>query len=52
MMSMLDQKHDINTNEGVQTESLTSGYGLCQLIPEPTYISPNSSSCIDLIFTD
>ena len=44
--------HDITTNEGVQIESLTSTYGLHQLISDPTHILPNSSSCIDLIFTD
>ena len=30
----------------------TSTYGLHQLISDPTHILPNSSSCIDLIFTD
>ena len=44
--------HDITTNEGVQIESLTSIYGLHQLISDPTHTLPNSSSCIDLIFTD
>ena len=42
---------DSSTNEGIQIESLTSYYGLHQLITEPTHILPNSSSCIDLIFT-
>ena len=27
-------------------------YGLQQLISDPTYLLPNLSSCIDLIFTD
>ena len=44
--------HDVAINEGVQIESLTSTYGLHQLISDPTHILPNSSSCIDLIFTD
>ena len=42
----------ITTNEGVQIESLTSTYGLHQLISDPTHILPSSSSCIDLIFTN
>ena len=44
--------HDITTNEGAQIESLTSMYGLHQLISDPTHILPNSCSCIDLVFTD
>ena len=32
-------------------ENLTSQLGLDQIINEPTHILPNSSSCIDLIFT-
>ena len=35
--------HVINTNECVQVESLTSTYGLHQLISDPTYFLPNSS---------
>ena len=38
---------DINTTEG-----LTSSNGFSQLIHEPTHIQTNSSSCIDLVFTD
>ena len=44
--------HDITTNDGVHIESLTSTYGFHQLKSDPTHILSNSSSCIDLIFTD
>ena len=44
--------HNITNNEGTQIESISSLYGFSQLILEPTYILQNSSSCIDLIFTD
>ena len=43
---------DINTNEGTNLLSLMSSNGFSQLINEPTHIQSNSSSCIDLIFTD
>ena len=43
---------DITSNKGSQTDSLTTPYGLEQFIPVPTQILPNSSTCIDLIFTD
>ena len=42
---------DSSSNEGIQIDSIASYYGLHQLISEPTHILPNSSSCIDLIFT-
>ena len=42
---------DITSNEGLLIDSLTSYYGLHQLISEPTHKSNNSSTCIDLIFT-
>ena len=42
---------DSSSNEGIQIDSIASLYGLHQLISEPTHILPNSSSCIDLIFT-
>ena len=45
-------KYDISKNEGVQIDSVTSTHGLEQLISEPTHILSNSSSCIDLIFTN
>ena len=43
---------DINTPEGIKLFSLTSANGFSQLINEPTHIQGNSSSCIDLIFTN
>ena len=43
---------DITSNEGSQIDSLATNYGLQQLISDPTQILPNSSTCIDLIFTD
>ena len=45
-------KNDLSTTEGTQVDSLTTSYGLSQIISDPTYILPNSSSCIDLIFTN
>ena len=45
-------KYDISNNEGVQIDSVTSTHGLEQLISEPAHILSNSSSCIDLIFTN
>ena len=44
--------NDINTTEGLKLLSLTSSNGFTQLIHEPTHIQANSSSCIDLVFTD
>ena len=52
---MQDHQTGVNktsNNEGVLTNSVTSTHGLKQLICEPTYILSNSSSCIDLIFTN
>ena len=45
-------KNDLSTSEGTQVDSLTTSFGLSQLISDPTHILPNSSSCIDLIFTN
>ena len=45
-------KEDKTTTEGTHLEALTSLYNFDQLISEPTHILPNSSSCIDLIFTN
>ena len=45
-------KNGLSTSEGTQVDSLTTFYGLSQIIPDPTHILPNSSSCIDLIFTN
>ena len=42
---------DKTSFEGKTIENVTSYLGLHQLIIEPTYILPNSFSCIDLIFT-
>ena len=44
--------NDINTTEGLKLLSLTSSNGSTQLIHEPTHIQANSSSCIDLVFTN
>ena len=43
--------HDKTRFEGGTIESITSQFGLHQLINEPTHLLENSSSCIDLIFT-
>ena len=45
-------KSDINTIEGTKIDSVTTSYGLQQLITQPTHLLANSSYCIDLIFTD
>ena len=42
---------DKTSFEGKTIESVTSQFGLYQLINEPTHLLENSSSCIDLIFT-
>ena len=42
---------DKTTIEGTQPESLTSVHGF-QLISQLTHLLPQTSSCIDLIFTD
>ena len=43
---------DIDTVEGTNILSLTSSSGFHQIIKEPTHLLNQSSSCIDLIFTD
>ena len=43
--------HDKTSIKGGTIESITSQFGLHQLINEPTPLLQNSSSCIDLIFT-
>ena len=43
---------DVDNIEGTRPESITSFYGLHQIINEPTHIPPSSSSCLDLIFTN
>ena len=45
-------KSYINTIEGTKIDSVTTSYGLQQLITQPTHLLANSSSCTDLIFTD
>ena len=45
-------KNDLSTSEGTQVDSPTTSYGLISIISDPTYILSNSSSCIDLIFTN
>ena len=42
---------DRTTYEGNVIESITSNFGLHQLIHDPTHILEKSSSCVDLIFT-
>ena len=44
--------NDTKTPEGAHLDSITSLYGMKKLISEPTHILPQSSSCIDLIFTN
>ena len=44
--------NDTTTPEGSQLDSIASLYGMKELISEPTHISQQSSSCIDLIFTN
>ena len=43
---------DINTLNGTQIDSLPTTHVFKQIISDPTHILPNSSYCIDLIFTD
>ena len=44
-------KNDLNSYEGLKIDTITSQFGLQQIINEPTYLTSNSSSCTDLIFT-
>ena len=43
---------NINKPEGMQLDAQSPSYGVQQLVTEPTHILPNSSSSMDLIFTD
>ena len=43
---------DITSYEGFHIDSLTTTNGFHHLILDPTLLVPNSSSCIDFIFTD
>ena len=45
-------KNDLSTSEGIQVDSLTTSYGLSQIISDSTHILPNSFACIGLIFTN
>ena len=45
-------KNDLSTSEGTQVDSLITSYGLSQIISDPSHILLNSSSCIDVIFTN
>ena len=45
-------KNDLSTSEGTQVDSLTTSYGPSQIASDPTHILLNSSSDIDLIFTN
>ena len=45
-------KNDLSTSEGTQVDSLTTFYGLSQIVSDPTHILPDWCSCIDLIFTN
>ena len=42
---------DNSTTESSKLRLLTSQFGLNQIINEPTHITKNSSTCIDLLFT-
>ena len=42
---------DISNTHGLQLSDLMLQNGMHQIIDEPTHILPNSSSCIDLIFS-
>ena len=43
---------DTQTSKGLRIDYLTTSYGFQQLISDPKHILKNSSSFIDLIFTD
>ena len=43
---------DVTSHEDTCIESLTTMHGLQQLTSYPTHLLLNSSSCVDLIFTD
>ena len=43
--------NNINSYEALKIDTITFQFGLKQVINEPTYVTSNSSSCIDLIFT-
>ena len=43
---------DLDTKEGIKIDEVTSYFALSQIISGPTHILANSTSCIDLIFTN
>ena len=45
-------EYDIENDEGIAFDILTTDLGLQQLTSEPTHFMGDSKSCIDLIFTD
>ena len=45
-------RNDLSTSEGNQVNSLITFHDMSQIISDPTHILPNSSSSIDLIFTN
>ena len=49
--SNLWYKNDKTTNKGSKIDSIASQFGVHQLINEPTHLTRNKSSCIDLILT-
>ena len=49
--SNLGFKGDKTRYEGSKIDGITSIFGLQQIINEPTHVTGDSSSCIDLIFT-
>ena len=42
---------DITSYERSDINSIRTTYGFHQSISDPTHLQPNSSSCIDVIFT-
>ena len=48
---MLNQIFGLRANENYKIDSITSTFGLQQVINEPTHIIGDFSSCIDLTFT-
>ena len=44
-------KNNINSYEVLKFDTITFQFGLQQTINEPTYLTSDSSSCIELIFT-
>ena len=44
--------NDVTNLNGTLIDSLTTTHGFKQLISDATHILPQSTSCIDLIFTD